>query len=64
MSGVLIKMRIDKKKKRKKRKTRPYIHPIDQLYQIEERKRKSDDREVGIYMIGLFALILWFLFTE
>ena len=50
-------------KKRKKRKTRPYTHPIDELYQIEERKNKFNEKMVGIMMIFLLALIIWFAFS-
>ena len=50
-------------KKRKKRKTKSYIHPIDELHQIEESKNKSDERMVGIMMIGLLAIILWLTFS-
>lgn len=45
--------------KRKKRKARPYIHPIDQL---EDKNQKFDERITGIIMLFILALVIWAMF--
>tara|TARA_B100000614_G_C14149103_1_gene327670 strand:+ start:308 stop:460 length:153 start_codon:yes stop_codon:yes gene_type:complete len=44
---------------RKKRNTKPYIHPIDQL---EDKNQKFDEKVIGIIMLFILALVIWGMF--
>ncbi len=46
--------------RKKKKKIRPYIHPIDEL---DDRGSDKFDQKIGsIIMIIIFGLVLWHLF--